>query len=436
MRRITILFFFASIFFIAKQQQSFAQAPIKDKADSINHNKLTEKDSVSLDVLNAPANPAFNLLGISVNAIERPTDLSAFALSIKNATNSFTKLPSSYAVELSPAALFNIKGQTLDNFNKPEKYSDLFWQTLSISLGVTRSDTDDKETDDSTSFTKLGFGLKFSIVRPKWTDSTRYYYDEIVRLQSVVLNGYDSIVKAKANSKTKVLEAALVEANQLPSDSPGRLEKIQNIIKQLSEVRAGVQKEALLLMTAGEDVSALKQTIEKLKASAKKFKIERKGGFLDFTSGLALDFPDNKFSNSLVSRAGMWLTGGYEGGNKTSVLGILRYLFQPDKIFADDNGTLNTKNISTFDAGARIVFSGMRGKFSFSAEGIYRSVLNEDVISPSWRLVFNTEYDVGFNQKLTLSIGRNFNGTISKDGTVIAALNFIKGFGTTKKISK
>ena len=164
-------------------------------------------------------------------------------------------------------------------------------------------------------------------------------------------------------------------------------------------------------------------------------KIERIGLFLDFASGFALDFPDNKFDKSLVSKAGAWLTGGYESGNRGfSFLGIGRYLYQPDKIFADDSGKIKARNISTFDAGARVALNAFQGKFSLNAEAIYRSVLNKNVIKPSWRFTFNAEYSVGLNQKITFAFGRNFNSTITKDGNLIAALNFIKGFGSNKKV--
>ena len=63
-------------------------------------------------------------------------------------------------------------------------------------------------------------------------------------------------------------------------------------------------------------------------------------------------------------------------------------------------------------------------------------VLNDNVIKPSWRLTFNAEYSVGVNQKITFAFGRDFNGTITKSGNLIAAINFIRGFGSTKKTTQ
>jgi hypothetical protein len=67
-------------------------------------------------------------------------------------------------------------------------------------------------------------------------------------------------------------------------------------------------------------------------------------------------------------------------------------------------------------------------------EAIYRSVLQENTIDPNWRLVFSAEYDVGMNQKLSFSFGRNFDRTISRGGNLMTALNFIKGFGNKRRL--
>src|SRR5262245_41263667 len=59
-----------------------------------------------VDLLKAPASPAAQLLNIAPAAIERPTDLSSFWLSISNTTSNLNKLPTYYAFDISPAALF------------------------------------------------------------------------------------------------------------------------------------------------------------------------------------------------------------------------------------------------------------------------------------------------------------------------------------------
>ncbi|MBS1734692.1 MAG: hypothetical protein JST02_15475, partial [Bacteroidetes bacterium] len=106
----------------------------------------------------------------------------------------------------------------------------------------------------------------------------------------------------------------------------------------------------------------------------------------------------------------------------------------PETIFADPSGTIPSKNISTLDMGARLLFATRDDKFNLSFESLYRSVLTKSVIDPSWKLNFSAEYDLGFNRKLSISFGRDFDGVITKGGNLIAAINLIAGFGNKRDI--
>ena len=391
-------------------------------------------DSIDLNLLNAPSNAAFNLMGISTNAIDKPTDLNSFRISVQNATNSFTKFPSNYAVEFSPASLFGKKSQTLSKFNST-KFSDVWWQSLAVSFAYSKSNTEDKETDDSTSFTKLGIGFKVSLIRPKWTSTTVEKVDSFYNyFGRRVLDAFKKRTQAQKSIADVELEIIKVSATPISPNRMDSLNKLAILLRSLNDSLAAAINAEIADSSAKK--TALAITLAELRKYTNGMKIERKGLFLDFATGLALDFPDNKFNNSLVSKAGAWLTGGYESGNQGfSFLGIGRYLYQPDKIFADDTGKISTKHISTFDAGARVALNAFQGKFSVNAEAIYRSVLNDNVIKPNWRLTFNAEYSVGFNQKITFAFGKNFDGTVTKSGNLIAAINFIRGFGSNKKIT-
>lgn len=412
MKKVIIILLLAISFYAGKSQN-------KSNIDSV----LKAMDyTASFDLLEAPASPAFNLMGISASSIERPTSLNSFRLSIQNASSNFSKFPSNYSAEFAPAGIFNIKDQTLAKFNSTKLY-DVFWQSFSVSFGFTRTNSNDTEKEDSTMSAKLGIGLKFSIIRPHWDDSTQKYIDSITYYLDYTIGErrnwfttHPLILKIEDSIR-------VVNGSALPGQSKA------DSIMHLQQRKTIVQ---LSLIKNFDKVDSLAN--KNLKRLAKGLKITRKGPFLDFATGLVLDFPDDRFDNSNVAKAGAWLTGGYENGAKgLSVLCIGRYLYQPDKIFADDSGKIKSKNISTLDGGARLAYSGAQGKFSVSAEAIYRSVLNDNIIKPSWRFTFNAEYSVGFNQKITFAVGRNFDGVITKSGNLIAALNFIKGFGGSNK---
>ena len=380
--------------------------------------------SITLDLLQAPASPAFNLLGISPSSIERPTDLNSFRLSVQNASNNFSKIPSNYAAEFAPASLFNVKNQTLTHFNS-KKFSHVFWQSFSVSLGLTRTDRNDVEKDDSSSTTKLGIGFKFSIIRPHWTEATQKQIDSIYHYLDLSVN-----VRKKLFTNNEDIKRVEDSIRTVASSSLSENEKTR-LILNLSARLTAIKKELLQNQTDLDKVNSTS-----LKELASELKIVRKGAFLDFATGMVFDFRNDRFDNSSIYKAGAWLTGGYEGGEQFSALAIARYLYQPDKIFADDSAKLKTDNISTFDAGARFIIGGGKKKFAASIEGLYRSVLKKQTIPSSWRLVFNASYDLGKNRMLTLGLGRNFDGAISKTGNLVAALNFIIGFGSSKSISR
>jgi hypothetical protein len=403
-----ILLFLLTVIFSAKH---FAQ--------------VTVDSTIKLDLLQSPASPAFNILGIALNDVERPTDLSSFALSIQQATNNFTTMPNSYAFQVAPFLLTKRK-YTLNEFDNG---ANAFKQSFLISAGFTHIGPKGKEDIDSLKTTKIGFGIKFSIVRPGWSNTTRSAYNNLIRAQQQLLDDariYEQNHPKKALLEKKKLRLKILEDKDTltPNETTERQKLLEDIAVLDGEIFEGFTDE--LPSTAN---------YENAKKAALAFKTERRGFFLDFSGGAALDFPDNRFSNSKVYRAGMWFTGGHENGNSGfSFLGIARYLYNPKTIFADPGGLVKGSNVSTVDMGGRILLDG-KEKFLFSAEAIYRSILGNSLVKPSWRLVLNAEYDISMNRKLTFAFGRDFDGTISKGGNLIAAINLIAGFGTDRKIS-
>ena len=150
--------------------------------------------------------------------------------------------------------------------------------------------------------------------------------------------------------------------------------------------------------------------------------------------GTVVDFPNQIFDKGNVSRGGVWLTGGYQSLGGFSALGIIRYQYNPQQIYADTSGLLKQKDVSTLDFGARVIYKQDGSKFSFGSEFIYRSVLDFSIIKPTYRAVLNVDYKLKANTILTMSLGRDFDGVINKDGNVIAAMNLILGLGNGKKI--
>jgi hypothetical protein len=372
--------------------------------------QLNIDTTITLDLLKSPVSPAFNMLGISTSAIERPSDLNSFRLSIQNATNNLTAIPQSYAFEIAPF-LWSRRKYTLKDFDSNHH---AFLQSFTISAGFTHMGPEGMEDVDSLKRTKTAFGIKFSIIRPKWSAGTRKAYTDLVDAQSLLLEELQKPTELDAQLKVRMQQRIALGKDTTLSTTVKR-DSIKAVNTAIADLVAqiGELKDAALPGTTAW---------QQAKAIASAFPTERKGVFLDFTTGLVADFPDNRFNNSFVNKAGAWLTGGYENGNRgiTSMF-IVRYLRQPDVS-------------STLDAGARFLLSTLDDKFTLSGEALYRSVLGHSVLDPSWRLVLNTEYAVAKNRKITFSFGRNFDGALSTGGNLVAAVNFIAGFGGERKI--
>jgi hypothetical protein len=389
--------------------------------------------TVNLEVLKAPVSPAFNLLGIAPSSIERPTDITAFMASVQSNTGNFTSFPKNYAVEVAPFLLARKTGPTLNEYQYNNFWKHLLPQTFQLSLGVSQQNADGEISDETDAFPRGALGFRVALVRQPWTDQTRRNYDTLhaaqVRLldktQEDNLTAELSVLEADRNDK--LVQMQIIGKSNLSNEA--KRELLTPIVAQLNIIKDSIAKKKAAL---ANDLDAA----GKLKELATSFEINRKEGFyLDLEAGMVMDFPDRRFNYSTVSKAGVWLTGGYDGHEQLlSVLGIARYLYQPDKIFADESGQLETDDISTFDFGARLLLNTFKGKFNASSEFIYRSVVGNDIIDPNWRIVLNLEYSVGPNQKLTFGFGKNFDGTITKDGNLIAALNFIAGFGNKRKV--
>ncbi|WP_298140573.1 hypothetical protein [Flavobacterium sp.] len=375
---------------------------------------FVQAQDIKFDGLNAPTSPAFNLLGISPSSIDQPTDLTSFAVSIQNATNDFNSIPSNYAMEFLPFTLFGQNSMTTKELDETG-FKDVFKQTFSISLGVT-NEIENEEDSTIPNLTKLGLGLKFSIIRPSFDDTTKSDLYDLYTAQNDLINAVadmqfnDDILNNYIELKKEI--AAL----------------------DISEQEKAVKLREIIILEKSRKKELLKEYKEDLKSiiseKAKALKFKRSGMFLDFACGSVIDFKNETFNRSQISKVGAWLTGGYTSKKSLDILGIGRYLYQPDKLLADDTGLIDTENMSSLDGGVRIVYKTLKKEqLSLSAESIYRSVLNSSILDPSWRFVCNTSYDFGNNKVVTFSFGKDFDNSLIKGNNLIAALNFIIGFG-------
>jgi hypothetical protein len=185
---------------------------------------------------------------------------------------------------------------------------------------------------------------------------------------------------------------------------------------------------------------SIKGTIDQLKRLATQTDFKRYGFKLDVALGTALDYPDSTFQTCYVSKLSGWLTAGWENP-QFNILGVARFSENINHKFRNDSNVIvNNINIGEIDYGIRI-YKDFTEKFTISFEYLRRlplyntSKLDKNTIShPSStnRYVVSVNYKVGKNQNLSFVYGKEFDKTYIKQGNLVAALNFLIGFGSTR----
>lgn len=378
-----------------------------------------QDDKINLDLLRAQSSPAANLLGIANSDIEKPTDVNALMISLRESSENFSAFPTSFAVDIAP---FKLGGNYQDLRAKTTSFSEGFKQSLVTSFAFKKIEEDLEESVEAAS--RLGLGIKFSLIRGKLNNETinaldkiEFYQKEMQR-NAIEDHEKDDIYILLKNKKDLVQERSKIK-DQESEEYKKLTEKIDALGKQIIDAT----------VSASEDHSKIFQ--ENIKKEIDKVKLDRYGFYLDLSMGTVVDFRNNKFDNSQISKTGAWLTGGWNWEKtSSSLIFITRYLYNPDSPLA--NPELKKENLHTLDMGSRYVLNFFNKKFLLSGECIYRSILNKSNYESSWKMLLNFEYEVAKNQRLTFSFGRDFNGAYKKDGNVIAALNLLVGIGKTK----
>jgi hypothetical protein len=393
--------------------------------------KLFAQDSpvneeVSLDLLQGPVSPAANMLGISNSQIEKPTDAAAFMTSVQTASGNFTTLPSSYAVDIAPAWIFSGDKITIQDYlSASPKYS--IPQSFVISVATnTVPGVADSLPDD----TRLSAGIKLSLFRGHISSETTNDLEQMQTLQRILAKDFDKALDSilLQDRNYQVLDSAYRAIINDPSITAS------DRVKFTAPLRLKMQQMTDSMTTVVR--TQLIDEFEAIRQSAEAIRILRFGFKLDLSAGVVWDFPDLNMAQGQMSNAAVWLTGGYESPGGFSCLAIARYMYFRQAPFVSTPDEISYLNNNALDFGARLIYSNPSSKFGASAEGIYRYMMPNDLITPesTWRLTANLEYEVGRNKKLTLIVGRDFSGTLTTDGTLIAALNFLIGFGTNKKL--
>lgn len=394
---------------------------------------LISAQEINTDLLKAPASPASNLLGIASSDINKPTDVTDVMLSLQNLSTNFFK-EGAYSMEIAPYWIFPSKtndktiGQMFENkYNIP--------QTLVLSIAVKNTDSISTDLPANSIFTGIGF--KFSVLRGKATDETKSKHIKIKTLlgdnipeienKSIEIIDKDEKLRQLKADRTKMIFGLPPAEQEKVMESPEYNQLKDSIQKRDAELKAIVVEDIIKRQKYADNLKQIKELYNN-------FEIKRTGFLLDFAGGTSIQFQDKMVDHGKIYNIGVWSVFGYSFEKVGTPLLLLRYMYNPDKEWLTTSGIITEDKFSTFDAGLKYQYSPEKSKFTGSVEGIYRSFISGADYKPDWKFIFNLDYEIWANNHITLSLGKEFDNKIIKNGNAIAALSFVTGIGNKRAV--
>lgn len=366
-----------------------------------------EQDTESLSLLLTPPAPGFVLLGIEPTSVERPGSVADLTVTILNQTDDLSILPSDFALEVAPFWLLGGEDLTYEAYAGTDNLLATILQSASFSVATTSN----AETSPDPTSTSLGFGFRCSLLRGSIDPTFANYAQKLDSLWEAMERVHMDIAQTFGQrlQQDSTYQRLLRQARQ--ADPP---------LKSLLEAQMAARQAVIQNEVEHEIRTARHGELTRIRNLATSLQVRRLGWKLDLAGGVAVDFPARDFDRGSLTRAGAWVTSGYEG-RRFGFLAVGRFL-----------GDRQVSENSAIDVGGRVVYDG-REKFSLSVEGVYRRFPERKVgDEDTWRLAFLFNYYVAKNRALAFTFGRDFEG--QQTGNLISLVNFMIGFGSKRPL--
>lgn len=364
----------------------------------VNQNFAQEKkNKVDIQI---PSSPGLTIIGVQNAEISKPGDYTGLYSSlISPIVSENGTVPANLAVEFSPYYLES-RNITVNELSKTNLFRD---------LKVSIASTNVKHTDSSV-FSRMGIGLKTIILNgnlgalPKSKFFTLTVPNDINELVTKLENPdvFGALDTTDITVFTNEMEKEL-----------NKFKKAKNT-EFVNQYEALINKVTKILRNNKKEVSTAIIELEKLKKEVEKLvKVDdsiwdysiRTGSFLEIAGAFALDFPNNKFNNSKLSRWGIWLNYTYRFDNKKrnidlgAILRLSNYSFDPSVEF--DNDAYFT------DFGISINYQFLKNKFVVTGEYLGKFGITElrttdkDNKEFSFKSVFENKWNITLGYRIT-----------------------------------
>jgi len=341
--------------------------------------------------IRTPDSPAFVLLGVSPAEIQRPTQPRDLAITLGTLLTKQDELtvPKNIAVEVAPYWLVSHHKLTLDDY----KSNDGRWyRDFSFSVGSTTSESTTGAATEP--LTRLAVGMRTRILAGRTTASA-------------------DAAEARILAQTDLLAAeAAGEAGQYVEKIAPELTKKHTTNGNFDEVAFNEEVADLTNKKQTEVFEERLVEAEQSAAEEAKALAAREGFISDFAIATSWGFRRAAFEEGRWESSRAWFTFGWEEGSGKTALLAVRYGGEAGKPWS-------------WDSGLRGILA--RDRYAISAEGMYRTLVDEKDDEDLYRVALAFDYMVRDGSWLTVSFGKDFEG---KDvGSLFTLANLKWGIG-------
>lgn len=406
----------------------------------------------NFEALKLNSSPAYILLGIEPENIQRPSSPTQFMGGVQNSIVN-AKLKPNIAFEFTPYFWKNPKKDTqrfkIEEVILPEK--NLFKsivKTATFSLGTSESDT--------VTFGKLkpgtgfGIGVRFILIdgKPQGANMNRLFSwsrsihrqslletiinginskDEDVKNETIINNAISHYIKSIGDNKSLYNLGGLYDVKVFVEEIKAEIAAVEHL--KDGEIVASINK--VIEIEKQKEAELLKQI------NKNKLPFAKTGFILEFAAGSAYIFQGSALDSGKYAKTAIWLTPSYrwqlnKDGDNVSLLdwaAVLRLTFNNKKDSIDVS--------DYFDAGTRLQFT--HNRWSCSIEAVYRyATKTPPTLKRNYTYRFMSSIDYKISDAITFkfSFGTNFDGntkTYSDPKQMFAVGGFNLGIFNPKK---
>jgi hypothetical protein len=387
--------------------------------------------------IQTPNSPGFQVLDISPDNIERPTNPKAFATSIYSLAGSGNIIPKNFAFEIAPYWYTKPTNATVYkylNIKTDSIHSNIFtgiYNKMSLSIASTYSDSNNAALLKNTNY--LSAGLRTNLLTIRTLKQSNNLADALNAL-SEILKG----IETNSNKKKKQLKKEFVMLSTSISDLENlansetissKKDSLSHLIGLYIKEKQNIEHKIRdLINSDANEVEAASDNDKEFQEKLKELEVLPVFQ-LDAACAYSIALPDNSFSNKRFNRTAFWASATLNGQfnkddlQKGNFYGMLYFRYMRDNVMIDtlkNRFELNSSN----DIGIKV---GIQTHgLTISYEFISRTYPGISVLNSN-RSVGSLQYKVSEGLSIYGSFGENFS--IKRSYFSSFGLNL--GFGKT-----